>query len=125
MKLKGRNPNKESIRKECNPLGDSDHLLQYFCINRRWSLSKLFDSTLPGQLYLNTFSKIDCIFIAHIYPSSPEPDAEAEEEDDDGGGEDGVGDAADAGQDLDAEQVEPAAVEQPVIHGVALQMVVL
>ena len=61
----------------------------------------------------------------YSYPSSPEPDAEAEEEDDDGGGEDCVGDAADAGQDLDAEQVEPAAMEQPVIHGVALQMAVL
>ena len=61
----------------------------------------------------------------HKYPSLPEPDAEAEEKDDDSGGEDGVGDAADAGQDLDAEQVEPAAVEQSVIHGVALQMVVL
>lgn len=54
--------------------------------------------------------------------SSPEPDAEAEEEDDDDGGEDCVGDAADAGQDLDPEQVEPTAVEQPVIHRVALEI---
>ena len=53
--------------------------------------------------------------------NSPEPDAEAEEEDDDDGGEDSVGDAADAGQDLDPEQVEPTAVEQPVIHRVALE----
>ena len=53
--------------------------------------------------------------------NSPEPDAEAEEEDDDDGGEDSVGDAADAGQDLDTEQVESTAVEQPVIHRVALE----
>ena len=45
-----------------------------------------------------------------LISSSPKPDTEAEQEDDDGGGEDGVGDAADAGQDLDTEQVEPASV---------------
>ena len=53
--------------------------------------------------------------------SSPEPDAEAQEEDDADGGEDSVGDAADTGQDLDTEQVESTAVEQPVIHRVALE----
>ena len=62
------------------------------------------------------------VWLKSYHTSSPEPDAEAEKEDDDDCGEDSVGNAADAGEDLDAEQMEPAAVEQPVIHRVALEI---
>ena len=70
----------------------------------------LFDNLALSALlpdYSHTWH--NCAF-SWLISSSPEPDTEAEQEDDDGGGEDGVGDAADAGQDLDTEQVEPASV---------------